>query len=96
MRAFPAARTKKYVRRSTVWLAQLSFLSYSTIYLQAILELPTVVRGHGGLWAGQRGQQSWSESVDGEEFLESLLLVVLRARVRKNSSTLRREREMSR
>eukprot|EP00752_Nemacystus_decipiens_P008616 g7695.t1 len=47
---------------------------------QAILQLPTIVRGHGGRWAGQRGQQPWSEYIDGEEFLETLLLVVLRAR----------------
>eukprot|EP00903_Cladosiphon_okamuranus_P010537 g9967.t1 len=47
---------------------------------QAVLGLPTVVRGNGGRWTGQRGQQPWSECVDGEEFLETLLLVVLRAR----------------
>lgn len=53
---------------------------------QAILDLPTVERGSRGRWAGLRRQQPWSESVDGEEFVESLLLVVLRARVRKPPS----------
>lgn len=45
-------------------------------------------RGHGRRrWAGRRGQQPWSEYVDGEEFLEALLLVVLQARVRTLDAT---------
>lgn len=50
---------------------------------QAVLELPTVTRSGLGVrrWAGRRGQQPWSEFVDGEAFLEALLLVVLCARV---------------
>lgn len=54
--------------------------------IQAILDLPRVEGGSRGRFAGLRRQQPWSESVDGEEFVESLLLVVLRARVRKNPS----------
>lgn len=61
---------------------------HRALRLQAILELPTVVRGHGGRWPGQRGQQPWSEFVDGEEFLETLLLVVLRARVSTSNRAL--------
>ncbi|CAM9258655.1 unnamed protein product [Ectocarpus sp. 4 AP-2014] len=49
---------------------------------QAVLELPTVTPSGPGVrrWAGRRGQQPWSEFVDGEAFLEALLLVVLCAR----------------
>ncbi|CAM9653059.1 unnamed protein product [Ectocarpus sp. 12 AP-2014] len=49
---------------------------------QAVLELPTVTPSGPGVrrWAGRRGQQQWSEFVDGEAFLEALLLVVLCAR----------------
>ncbi|CAM9177663.1 unnamed protein product, partial [Ectocarpus fasciculatus] len=49
---------------------------------QAVLELPTVTPSGPGdrRWAGRRGQQPWSEFVDGEAFLEALLLVVLCAR----------------
>lgn len=43
------------------------------------MELPTVRRS--GRWGGGRGLEAWSEGVDGEEFLEALLLVVLKARV---------------
>lgn len=53
---------------------------------QAILELPTVASepGLGGSRrTGQRWRQPWSESVDGEAFLEALLLVALSARVRR-------------
>ncbi|CAM9225060.1 unnamed protein product [Scytosiphon promiscuus] len=50
---------------------------------QAILELPTVGSEPGlgeNRRTGQRWRQPWSESVDGEVFLEALLLVVLSAR----------------
>ncbi|CAM9261120.1 unnamed protein product, partial [Ectocarpus sp. 8 AP-2014] len=49
---------------------------------QAVLELPTVTPSGPGVrrWAGRRGQQPWSEFVDGEAFLEALLLVMLCAR----------------
>ena len=51
---------------------------------QAILDLPTV--GCGGVrgLVGRHGLEPWSESIDGEDFLEILLLLVIRSKVRSN------------